>query len=551
MSHDEPGTPDPQAIYAGVPGEPTAEILDAGGSAAPPPVGGNVFPADQGSSGGRRRWPIVAAVTAVLAVGGAGIALGMAFSGGGTQPEVVVPASALAFADIDFDPDAGQKVNLVRLLNKFPAIEEELGGRTDIKEYLVEQILSSEQDWSADDVSSWLGDRAGVAVLWDDETAQPIVVGVVAVTDEEAAGTALRQHLEDGQWTFDQGYAVITSGTTGGDTGAVSADEVVAMTAEAPLADDPDFVAAMAPLGSGLASMYMDGDRVTEVLDQSLPGFVTGELGAFGSASDTLTGKVALVLRAEPSAIELVGGSSTVLEGVSTTPTELFASLPDSTGLALAVTGGGDSVTKQWEAFRDQVDQLSHMEDFSGVATASLTDRQPSEFDRAIAELEARYNIRLPEDLVTLLGDDMVVAVDGDGLMSATPGVGLRSITDPAAAADLADRLQPVVDDLTAGYGVTISPTDDGLVIGSTSEYATELMSGAGDLGAQPNVIDALPDADQASTILWVDLETMGDLAGMTEPQLADVLGPLAGLGVTAGADDDGAFFRARLTFDE
>ena len=550
MSQDEPGTPDPQAVPAAAPGGPTAEVLDHGGAAIPPAGG-----AHKAAGGGRRRWPIVAAVAAVLAVGGAGIALGLALSGGGTQPEEVVPASAVFYADVDFDPEAGQKANLLRLLNKFPAIEEELGGRSDIKEYLVEQALESDPDLSADEIAPWLGDRAGVAVLWDEDNAEPILVVVVAVTDEEAATTVFNEHLDEGEWAFDQGYAVMTSATLGSGSGAVSASDIVTMTGDGSLADDPDFVAAMEPLGSGLASMYMDGERVAEVMDQSIPGFVAPELGAFRSASDPLTGHVGLVVRAEPSSIEVVGGSSTVPEGVSTTPTELFASLPDSTGFALALTGGGDAVTKQWEAFRDQVDQLGQMQNFMGVSGGVQEHGQQGivqgDFDRAIAKLEAQYNIRLPDDLVTIFGDDMVMAVDGEGLMSATPGVGMRSITDPAAASDLADRLQPVVDDLTAGLGITISPTDDGLVIASTGEYAAELVSGAGDLGAQPNVAEAIPDLDRASSVLWVDLETIGNLAGLADPELGDALGPLAGLGVAAGADDDGVFFRARLTFDE
>ena len=545
---DQPGIPDPQATPAAVPGEAPAEILDTAGTGIPP-AGGTVVSGGQGAGGGRRRWPVVAAATAVLAVGGAGIALGLALSGGGTQPEDVVPASALFYADIDFDPDAGQKANLLRLLNKFPAIEEELGGRTDIEQYLVGQILQTEQDLTVDEITPWLGDRAGVAVLWDEDTAEPIPVGVIAVTDEEAASAVFREHLDDGEWALDQGYAVLTPGDPAGDSGVVSATEIGTMSATASLADDPDFVAAMEPLGSGLASMYMDGEGIAEVLDRSIPGFVAPELGAFRSASDTLTGHVGLVVRAEPSSIEVVGGSSTVPDGGSTTPTELFASLPDTTGFALASTGGGDVVAQQWEAFRDQLDQLGQMQDFMGVSPVTRPGR--SDFDRAIAELEAQYNMRLPDDLVTIFGDDMVMAVDGDGLMSGTPGIGMRSITDPAAASDLADRLQPVIDDVTGGFGITISPTDDGLVLANTSEYGAELRSGEGDLGAQPEVIAAVPDADQASSILWIDLETMGNLAGLVDPELGDALGPLAGLGVSSGADDDGIFFRARLTFDE
>ncbi len=81
------------------------------------------------------------------------------------------------------------------------------------------------------------------------------------------------------------------------------------------------------------------------------------------------------------------------------------------------------------------------------------------------------------------------------------------------------DRLQPVIDDLTAGLGVTLQPTDDGLVIASTPDYAQTLSAGDGGIMDNPAVARALPDADGASAVAWVDLDVLGDLANLTSPE--------------------------------
>ena len=121
--------------------------------------------------------------------------------------------------------------------------------------------------------------------------------------------------------------------------------------------------------------------------------------------------------------------------------------------------------------------------------------------EREIQKFEAKYNVQLPEDIVTLLGDDAVIAVDGDDLAT-SPGLGYRSVTDPAAAADLADRLQTLLDEVTGGFGASVRATDDGLVIASTPEYADVLVEGPGGLLDDPRAQEALVDVESASYVV-------------------------------------------------
>src|SRR4051794_25926984 len=76
------------------------------------------------------------------AIGGAGVAVvGLAaggwfaysaLSGGGTQPESVVPSTAAAYAELDLDPAAGQKIAAFRFLRRFPDLGRTLSSTQDL-----------------------------------------------------------------------------------------------------------------------------------------------------------------------------------------------------------------------------------------------------------------------------------------------------------------------------------------------------------------------------------------------------------------------------------
>ncbi len=103
----------------------------------------------------------VAAGVAVVASAGAGFAAGTVVGGGGTQPEDVLPDTVVAYVDIDLDPAAEQKVNLVRLLGRFPDVEKQYGPEPDIRTVVVDWLVEGSELEDAD-VSAWIGDRAGI-----------------------------------------------------------------------------------------------------------------------------------------------------------------------------------------------------------------------------------------------------------------------------------------------------------------------------------------------------------------------------------------------------
>ncbi len=148
------------------------------------------------------RWVLSAVVVVLVAalIGGVTVAV-RGLSGGGSQPEDALPAGAIAFAKVDLDPPAGQKINAIRFLRKFPALKDKVGLNADLRESLFEEMAQGAgwDDLSFDkDVAPWLGQRIGIAAYPGGENDAPRVFGaagnvVVAlqVTDEAKARAGL------------------------------------------------------------------------------------------------------------------------------------------------------------------------------------------------------------------------------------------------------------------------------------------------------------------------------------------------------------------------
>ena len=116
----------------------------------------------------RGRIVVGAAAVSVLAVaGGAYVAYG-ALSGGGAQPETVVPSAAAAYAEVDLDPAASQKVAAFRFLHRFPQLAKQLKGQGSLGSDLVASGLQDSDGVNYNhDVKPWLGSRAAVAIVPD------------------------------------------------------------------------------------------------------------------------------------------------------------------------------------------------------------------------------------------------------------------------------------------------------------------------------------------------------------------------------------------------
>lgn len=130
-------------------------------------------------------------VGAVGSVVAGSLAVSSFLAADGSQPEDVVPASAIAFVKVDLNPSVGQKLNVLRLMRKFPEIKDE---GEDLKSTLVESLIEEgDLDLSYEaDIEPWLGDRAAIAVVPssnNEDGVAPLVV--LEFTDQEAMVAAL------------------------------------------------------------------------------------------------------------------------------------------------------------------------------------------------------------------------------------------------------------------------------------------------------------------------------------------------------------------------
>ncbi|HEV8055239.1 MAG TPA: hypothetical protein VGP51_01995, partial [Nocardioidaceae bacterium] len=113
---------------------------------------------------------VVVGVIAAVALPLGAFALYQSLSGGGSQPDDVLPGDgALAYFRIDLDPSASQKVNALRFLDNFPSFSEATGidnPEQDVREVIFDAIADeTDCDVEFSDVDAWLGERMGMVVL--------------------------------------------------------------------------------------------------------------------------------------------------------------------------------------------------------------------------------------------------------------------------------------------------------------------------------------------------------------------------------------------------
>jgi hypothetical protein len=160
----------------------------------------------------------IAAVLAVVVAGGGAVVAYRTLSGGGPQPEKYAPASTFAFAKVDLDPSAGEKVAIYRFARKFPSsVTKKLKSADDFRDRLLRMVFknTSEPDINYDkDIKPWLGERAGVAGFIDASN-DPQALGIVSVNDVSKARKSLaRIRANSSSFAYDvkSDFALITDG---------------------------------------------------------------------------------------------------------------------------------------------------------------------------------------------------------------------------------------------------------------------------------------------------------------------------------------------------
>ncbi|MEV5962484.1 DUF3352 domain-containing protein [Kribbella sp. NPDC051952] len=429
--------------------------------------------------------PLIAAFAMVLVVAGGGI-FAYGKLKGGDQPAAVLPGTAVAYARVDLNPSAGQKVAAIRFLLKFPTVKDRLGltgEKDDLRQKLFEQIKKYAGDDLADvdfdkDIKPWLGDRAGIAALPPaDGKREPVVVLAVQVKNEGEATKGLdklmaNQDKKPGR-AFSNGYVLLSDDQA-------TVDAAVATAKDNPLTKNAKFSADMDKLGEqGFMSGWADMKGIA-----SISGRV--DSGAIAGVSDA---SMAAALRFDSSYLELKGiaqGDQSIKVD-SADAADLITKLPDSTAGAVAISGGDNLVDTMWK----------QLEKSASGNIKELTGK-----------ISEETGLNLPDDLKSLLGKNLAVAIDKD--TSNGPKIAARMETDPAKAEPVVQKLTTLLHERSsANIPIESAKDNDTLVLGTTKDYAEQVLKG-GNLGQTDNFKQALPDTKGAVMIGYVDFGAVG-----------------------------------------
>ena len=119
--------------------------------------------------GSGKRLPVIVGVSVLVAgVLGAGAFAATKFLGGGAQPAQALPDSVIAYASIDIDPGASQKIEAIKMMRKFPELKKliKVDAEDDIRKRIFDEAIKDSEckgKLSFDkDVEPWLGSRMAV-----------------------------------------------------------------------------------------------------------------------------------------------------------------------------------------------------------------------------------------------------------------------------------------------------------------------------------------------------------------------------------------------------
>lgn len=482
-------------------------------------------PPERGRRG--RGW-IIALVAAVLVgvVGGGGVWAASKLSGGGTQPQDVLPANALAYVRLDLDPSAGQKLALFGIARKFSATRDSFAG-DDPREALVAALRKDAPGLSgidyARDVEPWLGDRVGLAVLPADGGGEPVGALAVQVKDEAAARTGIAKlgvGGEKGGLAFRDGYAIIAAGQK-------LADEYAAAP---PLSGEPRFAGDLRALGEpGVLSFWMDLEKIA--------GARWGEAASAPVLRQVEGMRFAGALRFSGDYAELAGITrGGAVPGVRPEPVKI-GELPASTVAAASISGLGDLLREQWPSIEQ-------------AATGTAISSGGGVIRKTLDQARTRYGLSLPDDLVTLLGRTLTLALDERDLDGALPRVGAVITTDTAKAREVVDRLTAHLNGMERPADIATAEGDGRFVIAGTQEYA-DALKGGGTLGESETFTLAVPDAADATYAVYADLDRLEKLYldGLPVQARADVE-KLRAIGLSGTHGGDGSTFTLRVVFN-
>lgn len=459
------------------------------------------------------------AVAAVL-VGGGAFAVSQ-LSGGGAQPTAVLPDSTLAFASVDLDPGAAQKIEAFKTLRKFPDLRDEVKNeKRDLRRDIFKAFLEDSDCGGmtyADDIEPWIGDRAafGAVDLGGDE---PSPVVVLSQTDSGKAEDALAQLKKCDGLDGDFG-GVVTDDFVVVSDGVANAKKIVAAAEKKPVTDSDGYQEATDAAGdAGIVNYYVSskaGATLAKVIADKAPSGAISESQLDGLAKGL--GSIAGSVRFADGGVEV----STVMKSKKTQ----------------APKGAGEAAGKL-------------PKDSAAVLALKLPAQVLDELSAPLADLGVDKNA-----VKTVFGEGVVVAVGGDDFREPKVGVAVRGD---------ADKIKSTLAEVLQGFGLGLDglpvkerTSGDRYVLATSSDYADELLKD-GRLGDLDSYKAVIPEGDKSTSVLFANFdsglrEMIVSLVKSDNGPSTEVdrnLDPLDALGISAWNDGDYTHSLLKVTTD-
>ena len=508
MDPNSPGSPGRQHEPAiSMPPPPTGEVVrPTEGEGLTPPPGSSWGPWSEGHQAASttrraRRWLVVLLATLLVVGGGGSAAAFLLMRGAGEELLQLVPASSEVVLTAYLDPSAGQKVNLMALADRFPALRDDrrIGEQVD-------DVLDSALEGtglSHEDVRPWLGSQVAIVVDVGANVDLPTVSFLVASRDDDAAREALDKALQGSlaaeQTSEYRGAAMHIFGSGTSSVGYVIVDHVVVLSNHSigltrvidvsarsalAIADDPAFQGTISSLPEGkLGLAYVNPTEiVNRVLSES-------GLGAVGTA---------------PGLDQL-----RAIRGVGAT----LSAHPD--GLAFDVAVRMDP-SKLDPATRLQLDQPAHENGVLGFVPADayvvatqqgLDETLKPTVDQLLTTAEGeqiRQRIGVDDALAALTGDLVFEVGPGSGPVPAAGAI-VIGVRDASAVQRTLDGLADLTEVpkgtwRTSTYlGTTIRYLDDPDLSGTGFVPAYAVIDGAAIVASSPTEIRRVIDTGAGS----------------------------------------------------
>lgn len=487
----------------------------------------------------------------------------------------------------DVKPWIGERVGL-GLIGGFEITEDEAATELSIAENSVLVLQVTDEDKARDGITQLVQD-----------------CGVL----EEVAGE-LGEDLDEPGIVFRDGYALVTISPD-------SAEAVDAAADEGTLAGDNEkFSGDMDTLGEdGVASVWYDQgalfDKAEEAIEQ-LGDDAPAEVDEFLAAYEILD-TAAVTVRATDDSLE-AAGVTTLTRDLESPDEDGVAGLPADTLIGASLVGGSQYADNIWTSvlplgelffgfqafdycFAEEPDDSAEPDvaeptdpteppdpdtapspapeptapDGStlpepidpGTAIPEEEDDSqyeectPPSFDDAVEDFEDETGLTLPEDLETLLGDELSVYVGSDGLDD-LDGVGsLDELLDTVQAGieftsddEVVGVLESLVDYI--GVDLDVTETDDGAIV-ATNDAAAETLESDDGLSGTEAFGSVIEEHDRPLGGLFVDVTGLVDAfkAAGAPSDFTDDLSFLRAFGLAVWLEDDNAVsFSAKLSFN-